>query len=218
MRQLDFHGAELAELDPDLAIEAIDDPVVARLMTVPGIDVTVAMAVLAAVGDFARFPTPDRLVSYLGLNPRVHQSGDRHAVHGRITKAGPAQARGMLVEAAFAASRAPGPLGAFYQRVKDRRGLQIATVAVARKLAVLCWHLVHSDQDYAFARPSLNAHKRRKLELATGADSRRGPVAGKSRDYHIKRLRDQEKDLVEHAERAYQVAVAHWQPRRPAPG
>ena len=100
-------------------------------MTVPGIDVTVAIAVVAAVGDFSRFDSPDRLVSYLGLNPRVRQSGNAPAVHGRITKAGPAQARGMLVEAAFAASRTPGPLRAFYRRVKQRRGFQVATVAVA---------------------------------------------------------------------------------------
>ena len=216
LRQLDFHGDELAEVERDIAIEAIDDPVVARLMTVPGIDVTVAIAVVAAVGDFSRFESPDRLVAYLGLNPKVRQSGNSKAVHGRITKAGPAQARGMLVEAAFAASRTPGPLRAFYRRVKVRRGFQVATVAVARKMTVLCWHLVTNDEDYAFGRPSLNANKRRRLELAAGATSRRGPVAGPSRDYHIKRLRDAEKQLVEHAERAYEVAVAHWQPSRPA--
>jgi transposase len=39
LRQLDFHGAELAQVDRDVALEAINDPVVARLMTVPGIDV-----------------------------------------------------------------------------------------------------------------------------------------------------------------------------------
>ena len=116
--------------------------------------------------------------SYLGLNPRVRQSGNAPAVHGRITKAGPAQARGMLVEAAFAASRAPGPLRAFYRRVKQRRGFQVATVAIARKMTVLCWHLVTNGEDYAFARPSLTAHKRRRLELAAGDTSRRGPVAG----------------------------------------
>jgi transposase len=216
LRQLDFHTDEQAAVDRDIAVEAIDDPVVARLMTVPGIDVTVAMAVMAAVGDFARFETPDQLVCYLGLNPRVKQSGNTAAIHGRITKAGPAQARGMLVEAAFAASRTPGPLRAFYRRVKDRRGFQIATVAVARKLAVLCWHLVTRGEDYAFGRPSLTAHKRRKLELAAGATSRRGPVAGPSHDYFIKQLRDQEKELVAQAERAYEVVVAHWQPKRPA--
>lgn len=215
IRQLDFHGDELTQVDRDIAVEAIDDPVVARLMTVPGIDVTVAVAILAAVGDFGRFESPDRLVSYLGLNPRVRQSGEGPTSYGRITKAGPAQARGMLVEAAFAASRAPGPLRAFYRRVKDRRGFQIAIVATARKLTVLCWHLINHSEDYAFARPSLNAHKRRKLELAAGATSRRGPVAGASHDYHVKQLRDQERALVEHAERSYEVMVAHWQPQRP---
>ena len=216
IRQLDFHGEELAQVDRDIAGEAIDDPIVARLMTVPGIDVTVAVSILAAVGDFNRFDSPDRLVSYLGLNPRVRQSGNGPATHGRITKAGPAQARGMLVEAAFSASRAPGPLRAFYRRVKERRGFQIATVATARKMTVLCWHLVTNDEDYAFARPSLNAHKRRKLELAAGAISRRGPVRGASHDYHVKQLRDQERAIVEHAERSYEVLVAHWQPQRPA--
>src|SRR5437899_9799097 len=184
-------------------------------MTVPAIDVTVAVAVVAAVGDFSRFDDPNRLVSYLGLNPRVRQSGNGPAVHGRITKAGPAQARGMLVEAAFSASRAPGPLRAFYRRVKERRGFQIATVATARKMTVLCWYLITNAEDYAFARPSLNAHKRRKLELAAGATSRRGPVRGATHDYHVKPLRDREKELVEQQERAYEVLVAHWQPHRP---
>lgn len=216
MRQLDFHADELAEVERDIAIEAIDDPIVARLMTVPGIDVTVAISIVAAVGDFSRFDSPYRLVSYLGLNPRVRQSGNGPAVYGRITKAGPAQARGMLVEAAFSAARAPGPLRAFYRRVKDRRGFEIATVAAARKMTVLCWHLVTRGEDDAFVRPSLNAHKRRKLELAAGATSRRGPVRGATHDYHLKPLRDQERALVEHAERADEVMVAHWQPQRPA--
>jgi hypothetical protein len=122
----------------------------------------------------------------------------------------------MIVEAAFAASRAPGPLRAFYRRIKDRRGFQVATVATARKMTVLCWHLVTKDEDYAFARPSLNAHKRRKLELAAGAESRRGPVRGATHDYNIKQLRDREKEIVEQQERAYEVMIAHWEPRRPA--
>lgn len=217
LRQLDFHGDELAEVERDIAVDAVEDPVIARLMTVPGINVTVAMSIIAAVGDFCRFESPDRLVSYLGLNPRVSQSGNRPAAHGRITKAGRAQARGMMVEAAFAASRAPGPLRAFHRRINQRRGFQIATVATARKMTVLCWHLITKGEDYAFARPSLVAHKRRSLELAAGAKSRRGPIAGPSRDYHIKQLRDAEKALIEQEERAYEVFVAHWQPHRPGP-
>ena len=60
----------------------------------------------------------------------------------------------MLVEAAFAPARVPGPLRAFYERVRGRRGMQIAIVATARKLAVLCWQLISKGEDYAYQRPS----------------------------------------------------------------
>src|SRR3546814_13820912 len=109
-------------------------------MTIPGVDVTCAVSVVAAVGDFSRFASPDKLVAYLGLNPRVRQSGNAPAVHGRITQAGRSQARGMLVEAAFSAARAPGPLRAFYKRVKGRRGFQVATLGKARQRTVLWGH------------------------------------------------------------------------------
>jgi transposase len=141
LRQPDFHAEELALIDADLGQAALGRPEVLRLMTIPGVDATVALSIVAAVGDFTRFRTPERLVSYLGLNPRVRQSGGQPASHGRITKAGPAHARGMLAGAAWSASKAPGPLRAFYQRVRARRGMHIAAIATARKLAVLCWHL-----------------------------------------------------------------------------
>lgn len=94
LRQLDFLDEELAEVERDIALDSLDDPVIARLMTVPRINVTVAMSMVAAVGDFSRFESPDRLVSYLGLNPQLSQSGNSAAKHGRITKLGRAQARG----------------------------------------------------------------------------------------------------------------------------
>jgi hypothetical protein len=129
---------------------------------------------IMAVGDITRFGAPERLVCYLGLNPRARQSGNQPATHGRITKAGPGYARGMLVEAAFSASKAPGPLRAFYQRVRARRGLQVAIVVTARKLTVLCWHLLVKGEEFAFAMPPLVAHKQRKLELRAGLPPARG--------------------------------------------
>ena len=56
-------------------------------MTVPGIDIPAALAVVAAVGDSSRFSSPDRLVAYLGVNPRTLQTVDGPAVYGRIAKA-----------------------------------------------------------------------------------------------------------------------------------
>jgi len=215
LRQLDFHAQELALIDADLGQVALARPEVLRLMTIPGVDATVALSIVAAAGDFTRFRSPDRLVSYLGLNPRVRQSGGQPASHGRITKAGPAHARGMLVEAAWSASKAPGPLRAFYQRVRARRGMQIAVVATARKLAVLCWHLIIKQEDYAFALPSLVAHKQRKLELRAGLPAARGRKGTAAR-YSLKAVRAAEHDLAAQGEAAYRTMVAAWQPARPA--
>jgi len=185
-------------------------------MTIPGVDAIAGMAIVAAVGDFYRFADADRLVAYVGLNPKVRQSGNSAPVHGRISKAGRAQVRGVLVEAAWSASRAPGPLRAFYHRIKARRGFQTAVVATARKMTVLAWHLVTKDQDYAFARPSLVSHKRRKLELAAGAPSRRGNYRLPAAAYDDKQTRNEAKHIAEHAERACKVFVAHWHPTKPA--
>jgi transposase len=217
LRQLDFHGSELAVVDKQLAVEALPDPMVARLMTIPGVDAIAGISIVAAVGDFTRFDDPNKLVAYVGLNPRVRQSGNSAPVHGRISKTGRAHVRGVLVEAAWSASRAPGPLRAFYQRVKARRGFQKAVVATARKMTVLAWHLVTKDQDYAFARPALVTHKRRKLELAAGAPSRRGNYGLPGAAYNDKQRRNEEKLAVEQAEHAYEILVAHWQPKRPRP-
>src|ERR687897_899181 len=186
-----------------------------RLLTIPGVDATVALAIVAAVGDFGRFSSPQRLVSYLGLNPRVRQSGGQPAQHGRITKQGRAHARGMLVEAAWAAAKTPGPLRAFYERVRARRGMQVAVVATARKLATLCWHLVVKGEDYAFARPSLTDKKLRALQLRAGMPPRRGQK-GTAAAYSLKEIRRRERALTEQAEVAYRQLVADWQPKRPA--
>ena len=118
-------------IEAEIAKEAMSNPVIRRLMTLPGADMTVASGVAAAIGDVRRFPDPRKLVSYLGLNPSVHQSGEGPAQHGRITKQGRGQARGMLVEAAWAAARSPGPFRAFYQRIAARRGKHIDAVAIA---------------------------------------------------------------------------------------
>jgi transposase len=216
LRQLDFHGQELALIDQELARIALRCPDTKRLMTIPGVDVTVAMSITAAVGDFSRFSSPKKVVGYLGLNPRVRQSGGQPASHGRITKQGRAHARGMLVEAAWVAVKTPGPLRAFYERVRARRGMQIAVVATARKLATLCWHMITRGEDYAFARPSLTAKKLRALELQAGMPSRRGQK-GRAAAYSLKDVRAREQQMAEQAERAYRQLVADWQAKAPQP-
>ena len=105
----------------------------------------------------------------------------------------------------------PGPLRAFYVRVQGRKGKQVAAVATARKIAVLAWHLLTKEEDYAFARPALVAMKERQMQLKAGAKSRRrGNAPGAARDYSIKELSEKERALVEQAEQAYTRFVSAW--------
>jgi len=214
LRELDRLGEGLGVLDTDVAQAAIDDPAVKRLLTIIGVNLVVAAGLVAAIGDVRRFADPQKLVSYVGLNPRVRQSGLGLAQHGRISKHGRAHARAMLVEAAWAAAKAPGPLRAFFLRIRARRGHQVAAVAVARKLAVLCWHLLTKGADYQWARPALVANKLRAMELQAGAPAKKGNKRGAAYAYNVKQLRDREIDLARHAEHAYERFVQHWQPRR----
>jgi transposase len=169
LRQIDFLDGEIGLVEQAIAHDALNWPDARRLMTVPGVNLIVAVTFLAAVGDVRRFPDRRKLVGYLGLDPKVRQSGNAPASHGHISKQGSAPARHALVEASWSAVRSPGPLHAFYQRVRARRGHQVAIVAAARKLACLFWVLLKRGEDYAFGQPSLTAKKLRRLELTAGA-------------------------------------------------
>jgi transposase len=210
LRELDRLGEDLAALDRAIGVAVVDQSAVRRLLTIAGVNVTVAAGLVAAIGDIRRFSSPQKLVSYFGLNPRVRQSGLGFAQHGRISKIGRSHARALLVEAAWAAAKAPGPLHAFFLRIRARRGHQIAAVATARKLAVLVWHLLAKDIDYLWARPALVAYKLRALELQAGRPMQKGNKRGAAYAYNVKALREQEMAIAEQAERAYEHFVGQW--------
>ncbi len=172
----------------------------------------VAAGLVAAIGDVRRFTSPQKLVSYVGLNPRVRQSGLGLAQHGRISKRGRSHARAMLVEAAWAAAKTPGPLRAFFLHIRPSRPSDRG-VAVARKLAVLCWHLLTKSADYQWARPALVASKRRAMELQAGQPASKGNKRGTAYAYNVKALRDAEIELARHAEEAYERFVSQWHRR-----
>jgi transposase len=207
LREIDFLSEEVAAIEREPAGLALGSAELRRLMTVPGVGLGSAQTFLAVVGDVRRFETAKKLVSYVGLDPKVRQSGERPAHHGRISKQGPGAARHMLCEAAWIVVRTPGPLRAFFERLRARRGEQKALVATARKLCVLFWHLLMREQDYAFGRPSLTRHKLRRLELMAGDPPRRGQRAGSPAS---KREQRHERELSEQFERAYRRLVEDW--------
>jgi transposase len=208
LRQLDFCESEIAAIECAIAAEALKSPEVLRLMTVPGVNVITAATFMAAIGEIGRFADRKKLVGYLGLDPKVRESGTTAASRARISKQGSASARYALVEASWSVVRAPGPIRAFYERIRARRGHQAAIVAAARKLACLFWCLLTREEDYAYAQPSLTTKKLRRLELAAGAE--RGKV--KPGTWAVnKAMREAERELARQAEVAYKRTVADWQ-------
>jgi hypothetical protein len=208
MRQIEFLDAEIAAVERLIAQDALGSVQIKRLMSVPGVNVIVAASFLAAIGDIARFPSPRKLAGYLGLDPRVRQSGPGPATHGHISKQGSVRARHALVEACWTTVRQPGPLRAFYERVRARRGHSVAIVAAARKLACLFWCLLTREQDYAFAQPSLTRKKLRRLELTAGHPRYTPQAAG---IWHANEaVRQAERELAHQAETAYTRTMRDW--------
>ncbi len=214
LRQIEFLDSEIEAIDRKLAEWALDSAEARRLMTIPGIGVGSAVALMAAIGEVSRFACARELVGYLGLDPTVRQSGDQAPRHGRISKRGNAQARSVLVEAAWVAVRSPGPLRAFGERIRARRGGQVAAVAVARKITTIAWHLLTKEQDYAFGSPSTLRGKLRRAEIQAGAPSRRGRRSG-PRVSPTPAEREAEKALRTRAEAGYRRLTADWQASRP---
>jgi transposase len=214
LRHIAFMDSEIAAVDRLIARQALAWPEIRRLMTVSGVNLVCAATFMAAIGEPYRFLTSRKLVAYLGLDPKVRQSGETPARSGRISKRGSASARWALVEAAWSVVKQPGPLRAFYERTRARRGHGKAIVATARKLVVLFWCMLTRSQDYAHQRPALTKKKLRQLELTAGAPARTKQAAGVWSTNRA--ILHAERALAEQAEISYQQLVKDQRAGAPA--
>jgi transposase len=170
-RQLvDSHIREIAMLDElmqgvekQMASLAVNDRRVDLLLGFTGIDYYGALLLLYEIGDVKRFYGPKKLVSWAGLAPSLHQSGDTRYT-GRITKQGNKRVRWYLTEAAKNAARFDPKLRPFYERVASRKGNHKATIAVARKMLVSIYWVLTRNEHYDGDRQEVRERKVKKLE------------------------------------------------------
>jgi transposase len=137
---LDALATPIARLEREIHALAKPDPRVQALMAWPGIGKLTAMTLVAEIGDIGRFPTARKLCAWAGLTPQVRTS-DRKVRHGHITKQGSPWVRGILQEAAQTAKRHP-MFASAYGELARRRGTNIATVAIARRLLARSFHIL----------------------------------------------------------------------------
>jgi hypothetical protein len=111
------------------------------------------MGIYSAIGDIERFDTPDKLAAYFGLVPSISQSADK-CHYGGITKSGTKTGRWLAIEAAQQMAISGAPLTATYYRIRKKKNHNVAVTAVARKLIVLCWHMLKKKEPYRYASPT----------------------------------------------------------------
>jgi transposase len=145
------------QIDRDLALLNGDDPVVERLLQIPGVGPLTATALRASVVDIQRFPSGRHFASWLGLTSREHSSGERRRL-GRISKQGDPYLRTLLIHGARAvllAARSAQRRGSSLDRLRtwaldlqERRGHNKTAVALANKLARIVWATWRFERDF----------------------------------------------------------------------
>ena len=157
LRVIDELSTQVRALDAELLELVKADETCKRLMTVPGVGPVTAMRFVAAIDDVTRFGSSHAVQSYLGLVPGEHSSGDsKHRTS--LTKAGNAQVRWALTQAAWSAwiHRKSDPMVLWARRIAERRGKHVAVVALARKLAGILYAIWRHGTRYD---PSLGAQR-----------------------------------------------------------
>ena len=150
---------ELTQADATFATLVADDPVVARLTTVPCIGPITASAYVAALDDASRFARAAQVTSYLGLVPGEYSSGEQQR-RGRVVRSAHPPVQALLVQAAWRMSRSTDPrtaaLRAWAQGIARRRGKKIAMVALARRIARILFAMWRDQAAYDDARIRLS--------------------------------------------------------------
>jgi transposase len=142
LRMIDHYGEEIQKQNLQLSEKAKSDERVRWLKTIPGIGECSAMMLLAEIGDLGRFGSKEALCSYAGLVPRVRESAGK-AARGGITRQGSSALRWIMVEAAQVATRCSPAAKRYYERLLRKKHKHVARVALARKLLIAVYALLH---------------------------------------------------------------------------
>lgn len=157
LAEIDSLEQRCKHIDRDLARLNEHDPIVERLLKIPGVGPLTATALRASVVDVQRFPSGRHFASWLGLTSREHSSGERRRL-GRISKQGDPYLRTLLIHGARAvliAAPSAQRRGSSLDRLRtwaldlqERRGHNKAAVALANKLARIVWATWRFERDF----------------------------------------------------------------------
>jgi transposase len=147
LQVLDRICEQVALLSAEIVHRAHLDARAMLVATAPGFAEFRSVMLLSEIVDISRFSRAEKLVSYAGLNPREHSSGERTR-RGKISKEGSSWLRWIFVEAAQQAIKEEGKIRDLYLRVAERRGHNRGVVAAARELVVAVFWMLKRMEPY----------------------------------------------------------------------
>ena len=153
--------ADAVRIETELEALAAANPVCRRFMAVPGIGAITALSFFTAIEEPSRFRRADDVAAYLGLTPRVYQSGES-LTHGKISKMGNRLTRTHMVNAAtvlLSATKTFSSLKDWGVRLAKKVGFNKAKVAVARKLAVILFGMWRDGTHFQFKTETVEPHR-----------------------------------------------------------
>jgi transposase len=149
--QLNDKDQRITTYDERITLIAKEDERAKRLMNIPGVGKITATAVLATISDAHHFGHGRDFAANLGLVPREHSSGGKQRLYG-ITKRGDPYLRTLLIHGARSALRwADGKadkLLSWALKLAERRGMKVAVVALANKMARVIWAMLAHAREY----------------------------------------------------------------------
>jgi transposase len=152
---------QASRMEAELEMLAAANPVCKRLMAIPGVGAITALSFFSAIEDPTRFKRVDDVAAYLGLTPRVYQSGES-LTHGHISKMGNQMTRTHLVSAAtvmLSATKTHSTLKDWGMKLSKRIGFNKAKVALARKLAIVMLSIWRDGTNFQFKGNEVDAHR-----------------------------------------------------------
>ena len=139
--------AEIQEIDIEIKkiMDAIDSPI----LSVPGISYALGSMIVAEVGDFSRFDSPDKILAFAGCSPTTYQSGQLYSSHAKMEKRGSRYLRYALLNSAKYVSKWEPTFAAFLEKKRSEgKHYNVAISHVAKKLVRLLYHLEVSGERY----------------------------------------------------------------------
>lgn len=147
LEHIDYLDRLKCQVDKQIEQKAIANPDCVLLVSIPGVAHFSALLIVSFIDGVERFGSAEQLVSYAGLAPRIHQSGEK-TILGHISKQGMKEMRWALTQSAWVAIRQKGKLRKFFLKKKLKIGKKKALIAVARKMLTAMFYMLKRREQY----------------------------------------------------------------------